>query len=128
MTKINVITAPDVLHNDTLSFLLVQPSPEIRSQFQNLVANFDIVTNCYLYDPEQTEQIDIPWLLNVSAMVNFTIVDLDNLGPEERNFSSYLISKPNTFYLTNDNTTLYNLISVNRIYNLDWLYEELKEE
>ena len=128
MTNINVITAPDVLHNKATSFLLVQPSVEVREQFQNLLAKFARPINIYLYDPKSDDERSYDWLLNVSNMVDFCIVDVDNLDAIERNLASYLISLTNTFYLTNDEITPYNMISVNRIYNLDWLYDKLKED
>jgi hypothetical protein len=126
MTSINVITAPDVLHNKALSFLLVQPSTEVRNQFQNLLKHFEQPINVYLYDPVTDDERDYAWLLAVSKMTDFNIIDVDNLSTIERNLASYLISLPNTFYLTNDNYTPYNMLSTNRIYNLDWLYEKLK--
>ena len=126
MTSINVITAPDVLHNKALSFLLVQPTTEVRNQFQNLLKHFEEPINVYLYDPATDVERDYSWLLAVSRMTDFNIIDVDNLSTIERNLSSYLISLPNTFYLTNDNYTPYNMLSTNRIYNLDWLYEKLK--
>jgi hypothetical protein len=45
-----------------------------------------------------------------------------------RKFASILIAKPNTFYLTNDEVTPYNLISANRIFDLHWLDRLLKED
>ena len=128
MTKINVITAPDVLHNKALSFLLIQPSVEVRDQFQNLLAKFEKPLNIYLYDPQTDDERAYDWLLNIANIVDYCIVDVDNLGITERNLASYLISLTNTFYLTNDEVTPYNMLSVNRIYNLDWLYDKLKEE
>jgi hypothetical protein len=128
MTTINVITPPDVLHNQATSILVVQPSERVRLQIQTIIETFNKPINIYLYDPAVQEQRDIAWLLNVSKIVNYTILDLDNTNVVERNFASYLISLPNTFYLTNDETTPYNLISVNRIYDLDWLKPKLNEE
>jgi len=58
----------------------------------------------------------------------YTILDIDNLDTIERNLATYFVSLPNTFYLTNDEVTPYNILSVNRIYNLDWLYDKLKED
>jgi hypothetical protein len=127
MTSINVITPPDVLHNKASSFLLVQPSKDIREQFQKLIEHFQIPLNVYLYDPQTQEESDIPWLLNIARLSDYTIVDIDNMSVIEKNFTSYLVSLPNTFYLTNDNITPYNMVSVNRIYNLDWLYENLQQ-
>lgn len=128
MTTINVITPPDVLHNQAISILVVQPSERIRLQIQAIIESFDKPINIYLYDPAVQEQRDIAWLLNISKIVDYTILDLDNATVVERNFASYLISLPNVFYLTNDETTPYNLISVNRIYDLDWLKPKLNEE
>lgn len=127
MTKINIITPPDVLHNQATSFLLVQPSADVRDQFQNLMANFNEYLNVYLYDP-QDENRSYDWLLNIAKIVDYVILDIDNLDYTERNLASYFVSLPNTFYLTNDEQTPYNMLSVNRIYNLDWLYDKLKEE
>lgn len=128
MTKINIITTPDVIHNKSLSFLLVQPSSNVRDQFQNLLKKFDQPLNVYLYDPQTEEERTYDWLLNVTKFVDYTILDIDNLDSIERNLASYIVSLPNTFYLTNDEFTPYNILSVNRIYNLDWLYEKLKED
>ena len=128
MTKINIITTPDVIHNKSLSFLLVQPSSNVRDQFQNLLKKFDQPLNVYLYDPQTEEERTYDWLLNVTKFVDYIILDIDNLDSIERNLASYIVSLPNTFYLTNDEFTPYNILSVNRIYNLDWLYEKLKED
>lgn len=128
MTKINIITTPDVIHNKSLSFLLVQPSSNVRDQFQHLLKKFDQPLNVYLYDPQTEEERTYDWLLNVTKFVDYTILDIDNLDSIERNLASYIVSLPNTFYLTNDEFTPYNILSVNRIYNLDWLYEKLKED
>lgn len=128
MTTINVITPPDVLHNQAKSILVVQPSEKIRLQLQNIIETYKQAINIYLYDPAVQEQRDIAWLLNIAKIADYTIIDLDNTTVIERNFASYLISLPNTFYLTNDESTPYNLISVNKIYDLDWLKPKLNEE
>lgn len=128
MTSIQVITAPDILHTRILSFLLIQPSKEVRIQFQNLIQNFEVPVHVYLYDPQNEEERNYAWLLAVSKMVTYTILDVDNLDSIEKNLSSYFISLPNTFYLTKDNFTPYNMLSTNRIYNLDWLYEKIAKE
>lgn len=128
MTTINVITPPDVLHNQAVSVLIVQPSEKLRKQLQTVLEKHKKAINVYLYDPQVEEERSVAWLLNISKIVNYVILDLDNTTNIERNFSSYLISLPNTFYLTNDEVTPYNLLSVNKIYDLDWLLPKLNEE
>lgn len=126
MTSINVITPPDILYTQTLSFLLIQPSNEVRVQFEQLMKKFERPLNIYFYDPQDQEDQDMKWLFAVSKIVDYTILDIDNMTLPERTFASYFVSLPNTFYLTNDEVTPYNMLSVNRIYNLDWLYDKLK--
>jgi hypothetical protein len=128
MTSINVITPPDVLHNQAVSILVVQPSERLRIQLQKVLENYKKAVNVYLYDPQVEEQRSISWLLNLARICDYTLLDLDQTTVIERNFASYLISLPTTFYLTNDESTPYNLISVNRIYDLDWLLPKLNEE
>jgi hypothetical protein len=128
MSKINFITPPDLLHNKATSFLLIYPSNEVKVQFQNLLAKFDIPINVYFYEPTKEDEQNIPWLINVANLVDYTILDVDNVVDVERNFVSYFISLTNTFYLTKADNVPYNLISVNRIYNLDWLYNSLQHK
>jgi hypothetical protein len=128
MSSINIITPPDFLYNQATSFLLIRPSKGVRIQFENFLKKFKIPVNVYLYDPQLDEEVDYKWLLATTKIANYTIIDIDNLNAIERNLTSYFVSLPNTFYLTNDEVTPYNMLSVNRIYNLDWLYDKLKEE
>lgn len=128
MSSINIITPPDFLYNQALSFLLVRPSKEIRVQFENLLKKYKDPLNVYLYDPQVEEEVDYKWLLAATKIVDYTILDIDNLNPIERNLCGYFISLHNTFYLTKDEVTPYNMLSVNRIYNLDWLYDKIAKE
>jgi len=128
MTSINVITPPDVLHNQAISILVIQPSENLRKQLQTVLEKYNNAVNIYLYDPQVQEERSISWLLNLTKICDYTLLDLDNTTVIERNFASYLISLPKTFYLTNDESTPYNLISVNRIYDLDWLLPKLNED
>jgi hypothetical protein len=124
---INVITPPDVLHNQAKSILAIQPSEDTRKKLQAAIAEVDIPLNLYLYDASITSN-QVAWMLNVARIVDYIVMDLDIMTQEERRFASYLISLPQTFYLTNDETTPYNLLSANRIYDLDWLTIKLTEE
>ena len=124
---INVITPPDVLHNQAISIFAIQPSEETRRKLQDTIAETDVPLNLYLYDASITGN-QIAWMLNIARLADFIIIDLDIMTQEERRFASYLLSLPQSFYLTNDETTPYNLINANRVYDLDWLGVKLKEE
>jgi hypothetical protein len=124
---INVITPPDVLHNQAISIFAIQPSEETRRKLQDAISKADVPLNLYLYDASITGN-QIAWMLNIARLADFIIIDLDIMTQEERRFASYLLSLPQSFYLTNDETTPYNLINANRVYDLDWLGVKLKEE
>lgn len=122
MTKINIITPPDILHNQNKSFLLIYPSTEVRNDFQKYLEQANDPLNVYLYDP-QNDEIDVAWLLALAKICEIVILDLDNMADIEKKFASYLISLPNVFYLTKDDVTPYNKLSLNRKYDLNWLLE-----
>lgn len=121
--KILIITPPDKLFNQNNSCLLIYPSNGVRQQFEKLLANSSQGQNVYLYsiEPNIEEEVehDIDWLLTVSKMCETVILDLDNCPLDIRMLGSYLISLPNTYWLTSEDNLMYNKLSPNRIYNLD---------
>jgi hypothetical protein len=123
--KITVITPPDKLFNMSLSYLLVKPSIQVKEQFQAILSHSIDDLNVFIFDQEEH---DIGWLLSIAQQVDVVILDLDNCDPITRSFASFLLAQPNTHYITNDEITPYNLISKNRIYNLDQLVEQLQED
>ena len=123
MTKINLITAPDKLLNKATSIAVIHPKNETIAQVQNTIAAWEETVNIYLYNPEVEEEIDIKWMLELPHICDYVIADLDNFDTFSKNFASYIISYPNVFYLTNDELTPYNIISSNRIFNVDWIFE-----
>ena len=123
--KITVITPPDKLFNLTLSYLLVKPSMASKQQFQAILSKSIDDLNVFIYE---NSEIDIDWLLSVSFMVDVVIIDVDNCNTTTREFITFLLAQPNVHYITNDEITPYNLISKNRIFNLDWIAEQLQNE
>jgi hypothetical protein len=123
--KINLITPPDKLFNLNPGFLLVKPSVKVKMQFQQLLSQSDDDLNVYIYDTDET---NIEWMLSVSQQADTIIIDIDNCDNITKQFASFLLAQPNTHYLTTDEITPWHLISRNRIYNLDWILEALKEE
>ena len=121
--KINLITPPDNLFNLNPGYLLVKPSTKLKMQFQTLLSAVDDDINVYVYD---TEEVDISWMLNASQNADFVIIDVDNCDEVTKSFVSFMLAQPNSYYMTSDEITPWNLISRNRIYNLDWILEILE--
>jgi|TARA_B100001094_G_scaffold109996_1_gene105941 hypothetical protein len=116
LTKISVITPPDKLYNKAHSFVLIYPDDDIKEQLQNLIADWDVPINVYLYEAEA-----IDWLLDIVQSADAVVLNLDNSDTQVRDLASYLVSLPNVFWLTKAEISVYNKLSVNRIYNLDKL-------
>jgi hypothetical protein len=120
MSELQLITPPDKLFNHNKKFLLIYPSNDIKEQFNYLTLNYDEPVDVYIYEQDKLEH-DIDWLLSVCKLADYVILDIDNCPPEIRELASYIIANNNTFWLTNSNDSYYNKLSVNRIYNLDFL-------
>jgi hypothetical protein len=123
--KITVITPPDKLFNLTLSYLLVNPSLQVKQQFQTILSKSIDDLNIFIYDQDDR---DISWLLSVAQQVDMLIIDVDNCDPTTQKFVTFMLAQPNAHYITSDEITPYNLISKNRIYDLDQIVEQLMED
>lgn len=121
--KITLITPPDKLFNMNLSYLLVKPSNYVKEQFQTILSQSIDDINVFVFD---NEDHDIGWMLSIAQQVEVIILDIDNCDPITKQFSTFLLAQANTHYITKDDTTPYNLISKNRIYNLDWIVDQIK--
>jgi hypothetical protein len=120
--KITLITPPDKLFNMSLSYLLVKPSNPVKEQFQTILSHSIDDINVFIFDQDD---VDIDWLLSVSQQVEVIIIDIDNCDGVTSQFVTYLLAHPNSHYITNDEITPYNLISKNRIYDLNWIVEQI---
>jgi len=123
--KINLITPPDRLYNSTISYLLIKPSTKLKLQFQQKLSQLDEDINVYIFDDDEQ---DIDWLLSVSQLVDFTIIDIDNCDKLTLLFIALILSQPNAHYYTESDVIPWHLISRNRIYNLDWIQEVLDDD
>lgn len=121
---ITLITPPDKLFNSNLSYLLVKPSLYVKEQFQTILSHCMDDLNVFIYD---NQDMDMGWLLSVAQGAHVTIIDVDNCDPITQKFITFMLAQPNAYYITKDETTPYNLISKNRIYNLDWIVEQFDD-
>ena len=102
--------------------LLIHPGSELLNNLQNdFIANIEENINVYHYDRQVYSPEDIDWLLSAFHYSNVCIFNLDNACVNTRHLASYFIAKPKTYWLTNGDQLLYNHISNNRVYNLDFL-------
>jgi hypothetical protein len=123
--KINLITPPDKLFNQNINYLLIKPSTETKIQFQQILSQLVDDINVFIFDEKET---DMDWMLSVAHQCDAVIIDIDNCDAVTKNFVSYLLSMPYCHYITTDELTPWNLISKNRIYNLDILIQEDEDE
>lgn len=123
--KITVITPPDKLFNLNLSYLLVKPSNNVKQQFQTILSRSIDDLNVFIYDEQEN---DVAWMLSVAQQVDVVILDIDNCDPVTKQFVTFMLAQPNAHYITNDETTPYNLISKNRIWDLASIVEQFTDE
>jgi hypothetical protein len=116
--RITLITPPDKIFNQNISCLLIYPSDHVKQQAQEILENSEGQRNIYLYSPK-ADNADIDWLLTVSKMCDVVVMDLDNCETHAKMLASYIISLPQTYWLTSDDKWLYNKLNANRIYGLD---------
>lgn len=124
MADINLITAPDRLFNNVISFLLIYPSKSVKEQFNFLLQNNIQSFNVYLYE-SLSDVHEIDWLLSTHKIADYTILDVDNCPAEIRDLVSYFIANPKTYWLTNAEQMFYNKISNKRIYSLDYFADKI---
>jgi hypothetical protein len=81
--------------------------------------------NVFIYDEADN---DISWLLSVVHQTDVVIIDVDNCDPVTKQFITFMIAQPYVHYITNDEITPYNLISKNRIWDLDFIVEQIQNQ
>jgi hypothetical protein len=122
LKKINIVTPPDMLFNDSLQLLLIYPSKQLQDELQDkFLANTGVDVNLYLYDKPVNDKDEVNWLLSVFKQCDVAVIDIDNTSPWCRDLASYMIAKNKTYWLTNSQDSVYNSLSSNKIYNLDFL-------
>ena len=123
MSNITLITPPDKVFNQNTNIFLLYPSEKIKSDLQDVLADTVSPVNIYMY--ENTEEHDIDWLLSVHKLSDIVLVELEQLPTEIKQIEAYLISQSNTYWLTKGENIWYNKLSVNKIYDLNFLTTKL---
>ena len=125
MKQVYLITPPDIVRNHNFSLLLVHPSKQMREDLTAIVEPYNISMNLYMYD-EELPRYD--WLLNIAKMSDIVVIDIDNCPPETREIVPYLLGQSNLYWLTQGENLVYNTLSTNRIYSLEWITQHLGDE
>ena len=111
-----------MLFNDSLQLFLLYPSKQIQDELQDkFLTNTNTDVNIYVYDKPVYDKDEVKWMLSVFKQCDVAIVNVDNTSPWVRDLSSYMIGKNKTYWLTNSQDSVYNSLSNNKVYNLDFL-------
>jgi hypothetical protein len=122
--KIKVITAPDIIFDQAQSILVVTPAQDLKEQLELYAVELNDHINIYVYTGLEK---DIKWLLTTAKMVDYIVVDIDNLPEEETQFLSYILSLPNTYYRCLNMRSQWMLLNKNRFYNFPNFSEGIDE-
>ena len=127
--KINLITPPDTLHNNNFSISLININDREKETVSIFLSKQDDnrEINLYAYSNDKNPT----WLLN-SVRWNDTpvYINLDNCTDISVQYISYMLSKSNVFYSTQDANTkeTYSLINVNQVENIDEFLDKVYNE
>ena len=123
---IKIITYPDIVYGKNKKIMLLSVGKDIETSFQN---DFLPEVNEYLhvyYASFENKNEVVQWLLTVFSISDTVIVNLDNIPLEYHFLMGYFLAFSKTYYLTNGNALVYNMMNANRIYNLDFLLENYR--
>jgi len=77
--------------------------------------------NVYYYDKSNYNNDDVNWLLTIFKLCDTVIIDVDNVAPYAKDLLSYMIAKDKTYWLTNTQNSVYNNLSNNRVFTLEFM-------
>lgn len=116
MDDILVITPPDKIFNQNSSNLLIYPTDSVRRSLETWLEHLAQPQNVYLYNHHIDHDVD--WLLSVANFADTVILDIDNCDAVIAPLCSYLVSLPQTYWITQYDS-VYSHLSPNRIWDTD---------
>jgi hypothetical protein len=121
MNKINIITPPDKIYNDSYKILLLFPTKHTLNEIQNQILSRVDSLNIYVYDKPVYNKDDVNWMLDTFFSADFVLIDIDNSPLYCKDLYSFLIAKSKTYWLTTATDCVYTHISSNRLQDLNIL-------
>jgi hypothetical protein len=124
--KINLITEPDILANDSLSVLLINLSNDDEQLITDHLSKHDLTSTINLY-VQKGEQPNLFWLLNTFAFSTHVVINLDNIDPLVGTYATYFIGRAKTyFYTTSDQMSeIMSPISINKVGSVVEFFEKI---
>ena len=126
--KVTLITPPDIFENSNKSVMVVdlttQEQDDLSIWLGQFAGDFDI--NIYFYKGEP----DISWLFHAINRSEFVYLNIDNHSDISHLLTSYILSKPNVWYNTNDNNlkSLYAHINQRQVSSVSEFFEKALNE
>jgi|TARA_R110000803_G_scaffold20150_4_gene52121 hypothetical protein len=126
--KINLITPPDNLYNNNFSLNLINTTDAEKEKISNYLSKQkdDREINLYAY----TNESNPTWLLNKVNGEIKTYINLDNTSDISVQYTSYILSKSNVYYYTEDKNMkeVYSLISTNNVTDINNFLDKVYNE
>lgn len=120
--KIKLVTAPDIVHDQAYTILVVCPDEIVKNGLQQYLSSR--IDDCVVYIYNGDEK-DIKWLLTTAKLSDVVLIDIDNSTEDVSHFFSYLLTLPATYYKCEHMRAQWDVINKNRFYDFPKLDEEL---
>jgi hypothetical protein len=122
--KLVLITPPDKMYDRSKKILLVTLSDPFKVEFNEMLLGLDLAdTSIYLYNNGD----DLTWLMDVFYMADVVVLDVDTADADVLMLASHLVSYHKTYWMTAYQDKALDMISANRVFNLQWLRDEIGE-
>jgi len=123
--KITLITPPDIYENGNLSILFCHLNEKDQEIVSKWLAAKELTNNInfYVYNGEP----NITWLFYAMAVSKHKYLDIDSMNNITSTIASYMLSKNEFFYKTDDEnlSAIYSHINTNRITQIEQLLERI---
>ena len=120
--EIAVVTQPDQIYNDSFKILLIYPNSQVKNLLNEYLKTLEKEVSIYLYE-EQFDNHNPEWLMATINQSDFVYYDMDNTPSTVKFLDSYILSKNKTYWLTQGEHLVYNKLSMNKVYNLDFIQQ-----
>lgn len=111
-----------MLHNEALTITLIYPDSNILQTIQDSFLKYcDDDVNLYLFDSAEYKKEEVDYILQIVKNAQYNIISLDNVLPFFTPMLSYIISKPNAYWFSKSERSIYKHISQKQVYDLSFL-------